>query len=441
MNGYTLITSLGTGMNKSGYETTTYQFPDEKTSEYRTSLFLEAIIRSNIWPVKKVILIGTRTTSWDALIPNRDSDENLGLWQKILDECENKENGISDESVRELESRLPGWYNNIKFKIMPPHTDQISFANVEDVFSVYAEIPNELETDTDILFDITHGFRSMPLLVFQSLQLNSLAIAGKKVKLIYGEYIRNEKISCVRDLSRYWDYFEISAAIKLFNDKFEGKPLAEKIKPYWESGAKCLVRFSEIVECNFSLQLPDFLKQLRNALNDFNGEGNPQWVTGVKNQLDKIYRRLTPKQQENYTVAKSVWEYANLLYEKELVTQAVIALQVAVETTITEKYDKSKIGDYDWFYGYKEYIDGQVQKNPGTGYAYLNKIRKQDNTMSSAIGQIERLRNQIAHGGGKDRKGNYPHQSNTAGIVKQGNEALLKLFELLDMDLQPRIQT
>ncbi|MDR2143171.1 MAG: hypothetical protein LBP29_02245, partial [Treponema sp.] len=100
MNGYTLITSLGTGMYQGGYEITIYQFPDEKKSEYRTSLFLEAIIRSNIWPIKKVILIGTRTTSWDALIPNRDSDENAGLWQKILDECKNKEKGISDESVR-----------------------------------------------------------------------------------------------------------------------------------------------------------------------------------------------------------------------------------------------------------------------------------------------------------------------------------------------------
>jgi CRISPR-associated DxTHG motif protein len=437
MNGYTLISSLGTGLSKNGYDRTIYRFPsyNGREFEWETSLFMEAVIQAGNWPIKKVILIGTRTTSWDALIPNRDSDENVGFWQKILEECEKKETGISDESIRDLESRLPQWYNNIKFKILPPHTDKISFMNVEDVFSIYGEIPNELEPDTDILFDITHGFRSMPLLIFQSLQLNSLKISGRKVKMIYGERgQQDKKISDVRDLSPYWDYYEISTAINLFDGKFEGKPLAEKIKPYWESGAKCLIRFSEIVESNFSLQIPDFLKQLNNALHDYNREGKPQWVTDVKDRFDKICCTLTPKERENYPVARSVWEYSKLLYEKGLVTQAVIALQVAAETGIAEKFAPSEIGNYGWFYGYTEYIDGRLEKNTGVGHKHLSKIRKQDNGMHSGIGQVERLRNQIAHGGGKDKKGNYPHQANTTAIIKQGNAAMLRLFELLDRD-------
>jgi hypothetical protein len=52
--------------------------------------------------------------------------------------------------------------------------------------------------------------------------------------------------------------------------------------------------------------------------------------------------------------------------------------------------------------------------------------------MSISLGQLERLRNQIAHGGGKDKKGNYPHQANNSGILKAIDRAIPRLFELLD---------
>lgn len=423
MNAHTLICSLGTGMYRNnGYECTTYRFPNKQ--EHKTALFLEAVLKTAYWSVKKVILIGTRTTSWDALIPNREADKHIEFWEKVLNECSDKNTGISDESVRALESKLPSWYNNIPFKIMV-HTDQISFDQVEEVFSVYMHIPDELEPETDILFDITHGFRSMPLLIFQSLQLNALKINGRNVKLIYGEYIKEEKISYVRDLSKYWDYYESGAAIHLFDEKLDGKLLAEKIKSHWESGSKCLVRFTEIVECNFSLQVPDMLRQINNALKDYNKEGKPQWVTDVWNTLNEMHKSLSPKADEKYPVAKTVWEYSKLLRKKDLITQGVIASQVAVETAITEKLDPSKIGDYVWFNGYPKGIRG-------LGNDYLTNIRKQDNDMSISLGQLERLRNQIAHGGGKDKKGNYPHQANNSGILKAIDRAIPRLFELLD---------
>jgi CRISPR-associated DxTHG motif protein len=330
---------------------------------------------------------------------------------------------------------LPVWYDAIKFKIMPPHTDKISFAEVEDVFSIYMNLPDELEPGTDILFDITHGFRSMPLLIFQSLQINSSKIQEKNVKLIYGELgtpIDGKKTSYVRDLSKYWEYYEITAAKKLFEEKFDGKPLAEKLRPYWENGAKWLVRFGEIVECNFSLQMSEALKQLKNTLKDYDEKQKPQWVNDVRNDLDVIYKKLTGDTQKNYPVARIVWEFSKLLQEKGLITQAVIVLQIVVETAVAERYDPSQIGNYNWFNGYTEYIEGRLQRNPGAGHDYLEKIRKLNNTMNINLLKIERLRNQIAHGGGKDKRGNCPHQANIPGILKLGNAAILKLFELLD---------
>ncbi|MCL2193708.1 MAG: TIGR02221 family CRISPR-associated protein [Treponema sp.] len=347
MKGFTLISCIGTGMYKSGYRQTKYQFPN-KGKECETSFFLKAILETGYRPIQKVILVGTRTSSWDVLIPNASGDENIDFWETVLKECENKENGISDESIAELESRLPAWYDGVLFKLAI-HSHELTPENVEKIFSTYIDIPNELAPETDILFDITHGFRSMPLLIFQSLQLNAPKIKGSKVELIYGEYIDEEKISYVRDLSQYWGFYEITSAIKLFDEKLDGKLLADKVMPDWESGAKILFRLSEIVEDNLSLEMPEALKQLKNALKDFNEVGKSQWLIDVKNKLDEIYNRLNVDKNEKYPIAKSVWEYSKLLREKNLITQAVIALHVVVETAIAEKYDPEKIGDYCWF--------------------------------------------------------------------------------------------
>ena len=430
MRGCTLISCIGTGMYKKegGYRPTRYQFPN-KGKECETSFFLKAILETGYRPLQKIILVGTRTSSWDVLIPNASGEENIGFWETILKECENKKNGISDESIAELESRLPTWYNGIPFKLAV-HSHELTPENVGKIFSTYIDIPNDLEPETDILFDITHGFRSMPILIFQSLQLNASRIRDSKVELIYGEYIEEEKISYVRDLSKFWDFYEISSAIKLFDEKLDGKLLAEKIMPDWESGSKILFRLSEIVEDNLSLEIYEALKQLKNALKDFSEEGKSHWLIDVKNKLDKMYNRLSVEKNERYPIAKSVWNYSKLLREKNLIAQAVIALHVVVETAIAEKYDDEKIGDYLWFNGY---FDFEEKKIIGIGDQELKNIYKKNKKLRISLGrELEDIRNRIAHGGGKDREGNYLHRAAIKKMLKSIDNPIQELFDVLD---------
>ena len=439
MDGYTLISFIGKGRIKDGgkdgeYETTIYQFPDGG-KKCETSLFFEAILKTEYRrPIKKVILVGTRTSSWDQLVADRDNNEDFFL--KIYEECSKK--GIcddsKDDSKSELESRLQGWYG-IPFEIIL--TDKINRDNIIDIFTKYGEIPGKLEPKTNILFDITHGFRSMPLLVYQSLQLsvNVQKIFERKVELIYGELNYGVgKISPVHDLSKYWEYYEIGSAIKLFDEKLNGRLLAEKIEKDWESGAKILKRLSDIVECNFSLQIPEALKQLKNVLKDFNENEKQPWHIDVRNKLAEINNRLSVKDDEKYPVAMTVWKYSKLLREKKLITQAVIALQVVTETALTEKIDRSKIGDYDWF-RCDDPLSIGLKEN---GRQQLIRIRGSSEKIKEPLVQLEILRNQIAHGGGKDKgkdkEGNFPHQANIEGILKSIDAVIQDFFTILDQD-------
>jgi len=412
MNGYTLISCVGTGMYKDGYQKTIYRFSGGK--EYKTSLFLEAILKTRYRQIKKVILVGTKTSGWHKLLTDPSGDE--ALIAKTSKECENKQTGISNESIKKLELRLQESYSNVPFKIIA-HTDKLDQENVESVFSDYGKISDYLEPDTDILFDISHGFRSMPLLVFQSLQLNAMKIYSRRVELIYGEYIPDENVSYVRDLSKYWDYYEISAAIRQFKEKFDGKLLAEKTKKHWESGAKIITRLSEIVECNYSLQVPEALDQLKSALDNFSNPEKLRWVTDVKGILADIFQRVKiRKQNEKYPVAKVVWEFSKLLYDKDLITQAVIAKQVAVETAITEKIDPSKIGNYEWY--------------RNNGFVQIRTIGRNNQNLKQLL-KLEYLRNQIAHGGKDKRKIIYLHQEHIKNKLKQYDTAIKEFFTVL----------
>jgi CRISPR-associated Csx2 family protein len=406
MNGYTLISSIGIGMYKDegGYRKTKYQFANGET--HVSSLFLKTLLETQKRDIRKVILVGTYTSSWDILIPD-GGDADPDLWITIKDECKSAD-GISEESLRLLKTKMLQWHNlPFAFKI---HSSHLDADNAEAIFGIYKTISDEIAEDTDILFDITHGFRSMPILIYQALQYDMAQFSNRRIHLIYGEYIDKEAISYVRDLSKYWNFHEISAAITMFEEKLDGEILAKKIKPYWEPGGKCLVRLSEIVKCNFSFQIPDALRQIRNALNSL-ADDVPQWVKDVHRGLTVIYDRL-----QSNSVSMCLRAYSKLLEEKQLIAQAVITLQMAVETIITEKYAPDHVGEYEWWQKYGDDF-------------YKKEKRKLSWNDKDALYKIEDLRNAIAHGGNKDKRTKeYPSTANLPGLLKQGNKAADKLF-------------
>jgi len=416
MDEYTLISFIG----KSDYRLTQYQFPGDDAT-YETSVFVTAILKSKYRTFKKVILVGTFTSNWDFLV---DKDKNADFYQKLNNECNST--GISEESKKELESILEELYN-IPFEIID-HVKKISSDTIEDIFKRYKKIPELLADNTHILLDITHALRSMPLLVYQSLQLNVNLqnIFDRKIQIIYGE-LKEKEISPVHDLSKYWEYYEISSAVKLFDEKLDGKLLAQKIEQYWEDGAKFLFLLCEIVECNFSLRVHNAVKQLKSVIDEYEKteSKNPDWVTDVKNKLKVIYEKLNVGANEKCRVAKTVWEYSKLLHDKKLYTQAIIAKQVAIETAMTEKIDRTKIGDYEWFRSDK------TNKSNKTPIELLKGIRDSYNELKP-LEQLQETRNYIAHGGSISDQGHVILMANVEKTLNTADKAIQDFFTMLD---------
>ena len=421
---YTLISMIGTGMYKTeenfeGYKETDYFFNNEK--HFKTRLFMQAVLECNDKPINQIILLGTNTSSWDCLIDkdNDEREETISLWDSLFDQCESKEKGIrplgiSEENRGKLEAYLSERFGiQVLIRL---HTDKIDDNTAKELFECYAEVTEIANKDNDILFDITHGFRSMPVLLYQSLQYSLSLSNDRDVEIIYGELDLIDKAKgYARSLSSYWNYSELSSALKIFENKLDGFKLADLIAKDWEKVSKTIKRFSEIVQTNFALQIFDVARQMKNALASY-PQNAPSWLNKVKEVLESICTFVDEKNK-----AKSLYRYSEFLYAHKLNVQAIITLQIAVEVSIVSKYGEEKnLGDYDWW--------------QNTGRSKLNGI-KDDNwkELGNPLTNLEAFRNQIAHGGGQNRDGGYPNANNIPNIYKSGQRGVETLLKYLDL--------
>ncbi|MDO5774506.1 MAG: TIGR02221 family CRISPR-associated protein [Spirochaetales bacterium] len=405
---YTLISFVGTGIKKDGeYQSTRYVFPDKK--EFETKKFAEALLELKYRNFSKVVFVGTTTSAWEMLAEGNDD-----LCMKLMEARSDK--NFSDELKKKLE-------NYLSEKLQIPvvikyHTDKIDEDTSLEIFNLYSSIVPEI-TDENILVDVTHSFRSMPILLYQAMQFSiSQNEKIKNVELVYGEYTSDEKCSYVRNLSSYWKYSQITNAVSIFEEKLDGFALADLIEKDWEAGCKAIKRFSEVVQTNFCLQIVEVSKQLKNSLRKY-PENAPAYLDKVKNSVEKICKLIN---SENKSLSLSLYEFSKFLYEHKLNVQAVICLQVAVETAICEHFaSENQIGDYDWW---KKYGQDELKK--------IESENKKD--LKIPLTNLEYFRNQVAHGGAKNRDGNFPHAANIPSIYEsglRGAENLIKILEQL----------
>jgi CRISPR-associated Csx2 family protein len=415
---------LGTGMYKTktnfeGYEETDYTFENGK--HFKTRLFMQALLECKYKEINQLIILGTDTSSWDCLIDkdNDNRDEIIELWSNLFDQCESKEvgespKGVSRDNLDSLEK-----YLSERFSIevlIKEHTHLIDNNTAKELFECYTEATNLVKKGNDILFDITHGFRSMPVLLYQSLQYSLSQTGNRSLDIVYGELFINDKSKGhVRNLSNYWNYSELSIALNVFNTKLDGFKLAELIEPYWSLGSKAIKRFSEIVQTNFSLQICDVIPQIRNALDKYPKDA-PKWLESIKPVLEKICKLV-----DNNSIAKTLYNYSVFFFEHKLNVQAIITLQVAVETSIVEKFGKPDyIGDYNWWHD--------------KGHDYLDNLKSENfKELRIPLSNLEGFRNQVAHGGGKNRGGNSPSAASIPSIYKDGKRGVENLFKILEI--------
>ena len=410
----TFISFIGKGrIDGSGYMVADYDFGGGKVC--RSKCFAEAVRQCGIYSFDEVLFVGTPTSAWSSLLESDKASEDLclQLYERETQKGAPDELQPDSELAHQLQKRLTDiWGKPVRLHINPP---KLTDENSEDIFDAY--VRELLYVGKDILLDITHGFRWMPILLTSALSFkDAFHQNGSEIKIIYGELGEGEKISPVRCLDILIREQNIAAAVSQFFQKFEPAPLEEYVRPYWPKGADAIKTVGQHIQGNLFLPLlfdcsnPDFtlgepLKKLKNALHDFRAARQPAWVVKVHRKLDSIYEDLSVGDAPD-----RLCRLAEHLADRKLYGQALMAVCLAAEHSLVLANHLEKFPDYDTL---KELKKKFCSCAGGRQAQWLRN-------------DIDKMRNLIAHGG------MLPDRTNPSSdaLPKQFDNALARLKDL-----------
>jgi len=195
-----LLTTLGRAYKADGdsYRKTCYRFPDGREIEslFFGDAFYQWLVVSGK-SIGKVVILGTEGSSWDILVDGSDEE----LYYRLGDTARTTD----EKLLRDLETHVSeSWNCRASCRIIPD-----GFRS-EDQYRILSIITQEIPQDTGLWMDITHGFRSLPVLeLFSSMNLEET----KNVHLegiFYGMFDKNEnnltpvaEISFVNELKEW----------------------------------------------------------------------------------------------------------------------------------------------------------------------------------------------------------------------------------------------
>lgn len=150
-----LISFLGknTSDPKNGYRTANYQIGEQT---YTTPYFGFALSQ-HLKPAK-VLLLGTAGSMWDVLVGAHVEDgQQEDAWLQLIDLAKN--NAVTAEVLHEFTPLIE------KHLGCPVEMRIISYArNTTEQVDILTSIANAVEAGQNVVLDVTHGFRHLPML-------------------------------------------------------------------------------------------------------------------------------------------------------------------------------------------------------------------------------------------------------------------------------------
>ncbi len=176
-----LVTTLGKARKNDGgrYNTLNYRFEDG--FEFASSFFMQALLEYRKHIQRKpdlVLVLGTASSMWDALL-EQTSLEDVDLMNTLLHESE--AGAVSADTLARLSRALTVPFGvEIKCVLIPAGRNSAEQANIQRI------IAEQIPDGASVCFDVTHGYRILPLLqllaVFYLIQTRN----AKITEIFYG---------------------------------------------------------------------------------------------------------------------------------------------------------------------------------------------------------------------------------------------------------------
>lgn len=357
-----LISFVGAGRNRD-YSTAKYSFEGKEIGE---SKFVASLLVKTL-KIDSLILIGTVKSIWEEVY-NHFSDEKDEKIIELAGKCEGSNNQTDTEEIqKELD---------LVIKSLPPQSNCVVIPygiTTQEQLTIFQKIAEALECLKDgdeIILDITHAFRSLPL--FANAVIKYLKeVKSKKIKfdkIYYGMLdAKNEfsGIAPIVDISSSILLTDWTTAAHEFKAYGKGYLLAELTKD------STLKDFSDAVSLNRLNEIQNKLTNFqesakRNQDNEYAKFIIPEALNSFASRLEK--HRNT---QHLFQLELATWHF-----EKKNYSSAYIVFTEAIVT-----YECEKKGD-DW-----KKIDQREDAKKRLKTSPLNELYE----------DVKKIRNSIAH--------------------------------------------
>jgi CRISPR-associated DxTHG motif protein len=307
------------------------------------------------------------------------------------------------------------------------HTQTVEGINIpdgkseEELWEIFAAISKAVQEGDEIVFDITHGFRSLPMIALLTIAYLKQVKGVKVQHVVYGVYERDNPMAPILDLTPFADLLDWLAAAKMFITTGDSSELGQLIQEiqndayrnreaYGENLPRALKNFgAALAEVSHDLLLtrvPNLPKSVSNLIEKQKRASAEvlDWTPPLRLLLDKIAAAYAPFQDDSLpTQAKLIRWY----FKHNHIMQAM---------TLAREWVVS-------YHLHKEGRDWRSRKEREQMEKRLGESLQQDSLWS----KIAEIRNDLAHCGFGRAEG----QVLSAASIRQNAEEVVKQIERL----------
>ena len=291
-----------------------------------------------------------------------------------------------------------------------------------ELWQIFTAISDAVHEGDEIAFDITHGFRSLPVLALLTIAYLKQIKQVKVRYILYGAFdAKDEQGTPVFDLTPFADLLEWLVAAKMFTATGDSSELGRLIQEvqndayrnrgaYGENLPRALKNFGMALEgvSNDLLlarvpNLPDSIRRLAQRQSEANTEVG-QWTQPLTLLLDKIAAAYAPFQDDSLpTQAKLIRWYLNH-------NHIVQAMTLAREWVVSD-YARQK----------------SLSRDDAEGELNQRANNQENDELVQLWSSIRNIRNDLAHCGFSRAEG----QVLSATSIRQNAEEVVKQIERL----------
>lgn len=293
-----------------------------------------------------------------------------GSWARNWNDNGHKKFG-SDETIPSMGLKSLCSQMNLPFPIVPVKIKNGD--NESEIWKNFRIIFDNLQPDDEVFFDVTHGFRSIPMLV---LVLNNYSKFLKNIRIksiTYGNYeARNEKneapIISLNFISELQDW---TSAANMFIETGRTSKLSQLLKP---EGIISLDNFAqEIFECRgISINKGESATDLKNELNALEKNHSFKEIT------QKIAEKVEPFTTNNLLNGFKAVEFC---IQHHLIQQGVTLLLEFIVSFVIKEIGYQNITDEV----VRNAVSAALNRNKIDGYVAPLALNEEDKKKSNEV--------------------------------------------------------